>query len=84
MLPPIHFQVVRNGVPLPPPPASNIAYITTGNTVPLFEEMDCAAEYGKTPTEWFREPRWSRAVMVAVLRQKNRLEYWIAEDARDA
>lgn len=41
--------------------------------------MQVAQKYGKTPIEWFKEPRWSRAMMVAYVRDQNAMDWQQAE-----
>ena len=33
--------------------------------------------------QWLQEPRWSRAAMIALTRDVNTIEYWLAEDAAE-
>ena len=42
----------------------------------VFEEMGVAMQNGLTPRQWYLEPIWSRATMVAFSRQSRRLAYW--------
>jgi len=47
----------------------------------MLEEMDVAIAWHLTPTMWYREPRWSRIVMVARCRLRAWIDYWVAEAA---
>jgi hypothetical protein len=67
--------VTRRDQPIPPiPPQGNIKFLGT------FEEMRIAKEWNLTPREWYDEPRWSRATMVAASRYERRVEHWMYED----
>jgi len=42
--------------------------------------METAKDWSLTPKDWFEEPRWSRAAMVAQRRVRNRIDFWLVED----
>jgi len=46
--------------------------------------MRAAHYWGKTPSEFYREPRWSRAAMVETYRKEGAINYWQVEDNKDA
>ena len=69
--------MTRRGQPLPKPPGSNIGYHIQ------YEELKVARHWALTPTQWYQEPRWSRAAMVAYTRTANAIEYWLDEDAAE-
>lgn len=45
-------------------------------------EARTAKEWGIKPTEWVREPRWSRATMVAQGEVEAKISFWMVEDRR--
>jgi len=59
-----------------PPPGSHFEYSS------VFGEMLTARTWGLTPSQWYAEPRWSRATMVETDRKENAMKYWMAEDGR--
>jgi len=65
-------------IPPVPPSPSNIKYNAA------FSEAGVAKACGLTPTQWYQEPRWSRAAMVAYADGKARVDYWMAEDSKDS
>jgi hypothetical protein len=44
-----------------------------------FEEMEAANAWHLTPARWYREPRWSRVTMLATLRARRKLDYWLLQ-----
>lgn len=42
--------------------------------------MKVAKDWHRTPREWYREPRWSRATMVAQYNTEVAISWWSAED----
>ena len=44
--------------------------------------MRAAKEWGMSPTTWGKEPRWSRAVMVAQTETDAKIDFWMLEDSR--
>lgn len=44
--------------------------------------MKAAWNYHLTPTDYYKEPRWSRAAMVAFTRLYNAIEFWMFEDSK--
>jgi len=71
------FQLRRNKRPVLGPPSSEWDY-TIG-----YLEMNSAREWHLTPSQWYEEPRWSRAVMVGALRVRGTMLYWDAEKAKE-
>jgi len=62
--------VRKNGEPLPGVPPTDITYSGT------MGEMEAARAWGLTPDEWYRKPRWARAVMVAQVEERSKINWW--------
>jgi hypothetical protein len=68
---------MRKGEPIPE--AKEQSSITANI---YFAEMEAARDWGLSPSDWYKEPLWSRAAMVATQRQRRRIDYWLGEDVR--
>ena len=66
--------MTRKGLPIRKPPGTNIGYSES------FHEMRVARFWGQTPAQWYKEPRWSRASMIATYDSEGTIAYWQVED----
>jgi len=71
----IYFRATHRGHSIQNPPSSNIGYNVH------YEEMKAANRWGLSPSQWYVEPRWARAVMVAWCQVHDTIDYWMVEDA---
>lgn len=73
------FRVTYDGLPLDtPPPDKHIVEYSME-----MEEMNTAHEWDLTPSLWYREPRWSRRIMVGWRWERQKVDYQRMKDAED-